>query len=57
MSKGSIQASLQWWKEKEGLICLKIKERQEHNLPLGKCPEFLAHTRAKINEYERLVLL
>ena len=56
MSKDSIQRSLQWWKEKEGLICLKIKERQEHNLPLGKCPEFLAHTRAKINEYEMMIL-
>ena len=56
MSKESIQRSLQWWKEKEGLICLKIKERQEHNIPLGKCPDFLAHTRAKINEYEMMIL-
>ena len=46
---------LEMWKEKEGIICNKIRERQAHNLELGKLPEMLAHTRKRINQQEMYI--
>lgn len=43
---------LQRLKENEGLICLKIAERQALNISLGKLPQMLAHTRMRINQEE-----
>lgn len=48
-------STLQTYKEREGMICLKIAERQAHNLELGKLPEILAHIRKRINQQEMYI--
>jgi len=47
--------SLQSSREVEGMICLKIAERQSHNIELGQLPSMLTKVRDKINREEMFV--
>jgi hypothetical protein len=46
---------LQVYKEREGMLCLKIAERQSTNIDLGKLPEMLALTRKRIYQEEMFI--